>query len=505
MLPRLVAVAALALLLLGTSSGADVAGAANGLPADSALHVLMEPETHRPTRFLDDASASSDASLPPTIQDGIGPGSGLHQRATPDASGGFLCTAAFLLRDPATATYYLSTAGHCLVRDEADPAPYTGAADPDKVDHEVDICVAECIDNALGQGTYVKLVAGDGYAPVTYAESGGPGQDFGIVEIPAEHHGLLRPAMPQFGGPTGYDPSAFGDTLVHYGHGTYCCPSPVGGVASRTPADQGRTAVSLGPSSIFGAPAGTSFSAMGSSTGGDSGSGVAIGTPDAANALRGGAAVGVLTHGTVVEGLPYFEGTTLAHGLDMVRAATGLQLQLVLDGDPLTAIPVPPTPGRIAIHSPLAGATVRPGGDGTVAIEGSAGLGNQTPPADALVQVAIDDAAFGLDSRIAVAGNATWSAQWDLHGVPLGAHRIYARLVAADGTELAAVNQTVTVAARVPGSAPTGSGGAPGQGGASSGPGGVSGSNSSTRKSPGLDMALPIAGLLALAALLRRR
>ncbi|HEX2066507.1 MAG TPA: hypothetical protein VHI93_06820 [Candidatus Thermoplasmatota archaeon] len=474
--------------------------------------ILMGRALQQPSSLHDPPSAPPpDGPALPTIQDGIGPGSGLRQGHTPDATAR-ICTAAFLLRDPATATYYLSTAGHCLVRDEADPTPYTGAANPDKVNQRVDICVAGCIGNALGMGTYVSLVAGGGYAPVTYAESGGPGKDFGIVEIPAEHHGLLRPWMPQFGGPTGVDAGQAGDTFVHYGHGSYCCPAVAGtggAVASRTPADQGRIAVSLGASD-------GQFSALGSSSGGDSGSGVALGRPDPSRGIQGTAAVGVLTHGVVIDGVPYYIGTTLAQGLGMVRATTGMDLELVLQDDPLPTVPDPNAtlPARIAILTPPAGATVRPGGDGTATIQGTAGRGNRTPPPGALVQVAIDDAAFSPERRVPVLGNATWSGQWDLHGVAPGPHTIHARLVDASGRTLAAVNHTVTVAARgspLPGGTPSGPGSNPSPGatgglgpGGTEGPGTGPGMPSGSRRAP-LPPMLPPMAVAAAAALLRRK
>lgn len=496
--------AAAFLLLLGSLSAAATPGA--------APRTLMDPVAQRPTQFLEPGAPTPPPDGPalPTIQDGIGPGSGLQQRAEAGGEAGFLCTGAFLLRDPATATYYLSTAGHCLVRDELDPTPYTGAANPDKVDQEIDICVSGCLDNALGVGTYVQLVAGPGYAPVAYAESGGPGQDFGLIQIPPDRHSLLRPWMPQFGGPTGAAETRSGDTLVHYGHGTYCCPAPVGGAASRTPADQGRVATSLGPTSLFGAPEGTTFSAVGSSSGGDSGAGVAIGLPDPARGVQGGPAVGVLTHGIEVNGIPYFEGTTLAHGLAMVRAATGLRLELVLEDDALSTVPRPPPAGRIAILDPADGATVRPGGDGTVPIRGTAGIENGTLPAGALVQVAIDDAAFAPASRLPVTGNATWSAQWDLHGVAPGRHTLHARLVDADGVALATLNRTVTVAAAItsppggggPSGSPPGTPGSTATGGATGGPAGKG--TSPSQKSP-VPILAAAAGLLAAATLLRRR
>ncbi|HUR61069.1 MAG TPA: hypothetical protein VM286_01725 [Candidatus Thermoplasmatota archaeon] len=441
--PRLPLAACAALLVLGTL------GAASAATAPDAPRILMERAQAAPQVLL--AEGESPSPPPggpalPTIQDGIGPGSGLHQSPTAGA-GGYICTAAFILRDPATAKYYLSTAGHCVVRDAEDTKPYTGAANPDKVDQVIEVCVAQCLDNALGLGTYATFAAKAGYQPVTFGQSNGVGEDFGIIEIPGDRTNLIRPWMPQFGGPTGYDPSSEGDFLVHYGHGSYCCPL-AGAVASRSPADQGRIAISLGVD-------GTSFSGVGSVTGGDSGSGVGIGVLDSARGMVGGAAVGVFTHTATFSGnenLPILYGTTLRHGLDMVRAATGLQLELVLQDDPLQSVPQPASAARITLTNPAAGGTLRPGPDGTATLSGRAGLGNATPPADAIVQVAIDDATFEPSSRVPVVGAATWNATWDLHGVPLGRHVIYARLVGPDGP-LASTNATVTVAARTSSSA----------------------------------------------------
>jgi len=514
-LPLVIAAAILlAFGSLGAAASAVPSASSNeaGILVPAGMQLLMDPSQARPLQVAD-LSASDSGPPPsgppiPTIQDGIGPGSALQQHATAGASAGFICTAAFLLRDPATATYYLSTAGHCVVRDETDPKPYTGAANPDKVNQEIDICVAQCLDNALGLGTYVSLVAKGSYRPVTYGESGGIGQDFGIIQLPPGAHDQLRPWMPQFGGPTGIDDSVSGDTLVHYGHGSYCCPE-TGAVASRTPADQGRVAVSLGGGSIFGGGSGT-FSAIGSSTGGDSGSGVAIGVTDATRGLRGGSAVGVLTHGVAVEGVPYFAGTTLSHGLDMVRAATGLHLELVLENDPLNAPAQGVPQARVLIDTPAAGATVHPDADGTTTVQGIAQLGNGTLPDGSSVQLAIDDASFSPESRVPVLGNATWQASWDLHGVPLGTHILYARLLGPDGP-MAATNHTVTVAARGTGGSSGGSGapqgGSSGTGTKTVSTGGTATHRTGTKGSPGLEGTLAIASV-AIAALLlagRRR
>lgn len=391
--------------------------------------------TLAPVQGLSDAASGASTAPPPTIQDGIGPGSALHQLDQSGDSSGYICTAAFLLRDPATAKYYLSTAGHCLVLDPEDPAAYTGADNADKLKEEILVCVAGCIANAVQFGTYISLRAGEGYHPVTYARSGGVGEDFGIIEIPAEHRQLLRPALPQWGGPTSMADDG-GGLLVHYGHGSYCCPE-VGAVATRTPADQGRVGYFLSND-------GSSFEGVGWVTGGDSGSGIALGVPDATGLVRGTAALGVITHATQGTG-SVFSGTMLKHGIDMVREATGLQLELVLEGDPLTALPQGGPNGTldIAILRPAPGATVRPV-DGAIRIDGTASLDQAVN--GTRVEVAIDDPSFGFDSRLAVEaveGDMNWSATWFPGQAVNGLHTLRARLVGPDGAILDQANQTV--------------------------------------------------------------
>lgn len=437
----------------------------------------------------------------PGIQDGLGPGSAMQQRT--DGSG-YICTAAFLLRDPFTGTYYLATAGHCLVRDETDPTPYTGAANADKMHEEFSICVSGCIDNALGVGTYVTLKPNDLGHPAVYARSGGVGADFGILRLPGDVHDLLRPAMPQWGGPTGIDAGASGDTYVHFGHGSYCCPE-VGSVASRTPVDQGRIAVSLGAND-------DSFDALGSISGGDSGSAISRGVTSG-DILSGAEAVGVITHGTVGVGV-IMSGTVLTKGLAMVQAATGLELELVLAGDPLprgaTATPPEPVPDGLAIRSPAHGSSIDVAGK-KVLVEGSADIdggwieGSQ-------VQLALDDPEFGFEDRIPVRGNTTWNATWDLAGASLGHHILRARLVGAAGDILAQHNVTVTLTkdassssssstTRPPGGSSSSGATAPSSGSA---PSSSANQNSKSSPIPALGLPAALAGL-ALLALVRRR
>lgn len=375
--------------------------------------------------------ASRAAGLPPTIQDGLGPGSALQLGVDGIQ---YVCTAAFLLRDPLTATYYLSTAGHCLVRDASDPEPVSGKDTPEKAKNRVDICVAGCINNGLGLGTYVSLQARGMYHPVAYAESGGIGQDFGIVELPADLHDVLRPEMPQWGGPVGLGGGNLGDLVAHYGHGSLLVPGVVA-LVTRTPADQGRLAMHAGSDE-------ESFSALGHATGGDSGSGASLAVTDAAGLARGTEALGVVTHAIVYAGAPLMSGTLLSHGIAMVERGLGIRLELVAEGDPLTAVatgPPPGSPAEIAIVRPGPGATVRPVG-GAIEMGGNAAFGpggNSTR-----IEVAVDDPTYGFESRLPVLGNATWTATWYPGSAAAGVHTLRARLVAADGEVLDETNQT---------------------------------------------------------------
>ena len=505
---------AVACVALSSLPAATVAVAdAPFAPADSAWQPLRQRALAEPTVRLTPAEL---ALVPPEpgIQGGLGPGSALQQ-----SSGGgsfYICTAAFILRDPATARYYLATAGHCLVKDETDTNPYTGAANPDKMHSTISICVANCVENILGLGTYVDLRADGAYHPVAFAQSGGVGTDFGIIELPPAVHTHIRPAMPMWGGPTGYDAAATSTYVVHYGHGSYCCAG-VGAVATRTPADQGRVGLFDGTNSDG------SFDATGFSSGGDSGSGVSLAAAGGADALVGTTALGVLTHGFYIvhpaASIPAFAGTTLEKGFAMVSETLGLALELVPEGDPLSTTPTA-SPPELLIVSPAAGERLASGD--VVTIHGT--IGNGAIPDGAEVQVAIDDASYPDDRRIPVEGDASWNATWFLSGELPGEHTIHARLVSGLHT-LSEANTTVTIEGK--GAKPSsGSASSSTQGGptsskptaatsASSGSAAVSqakaaagttsaSSSSSTQGAPGLEILLVAAALVG-AAFARRR
>ncbi len=378
------------------------------------------------------------AGLPPTIQDGIGPGSALRMGVNGIQ---YICSASFLLRDPTTMVYYLSTAGHCLVRDTSDPAVVTGHDHPEKVKNRFDICVAGCINNGLGLGTFVSLVPSGDYHPVAYAVSGGIGMDFGLIEIPAELHDLLRPELPQWGGPTGLATTGnIGSLVAHYGHGTIVVPGVVG-LVTRTPADQGRLGVLDGG-------IGADFGAAGHVTGGDSGSSASLAVVDPTGVARGTTALGVITHSIIYVGAPLFYGTTMVHGMNAATGHTQIPLELVPEGDSLPTQPPPPPAGEIEVRITSPGPSAKRTMGDTVTIKGTTAMGAGELPAGTRVEVTVDDPSFAAESLLEVEGVATWSAEWDSSGAAIGTRTIYARAI--DGQEVVRASVNGTFQLRAP-------------------------------------------------------
>lgn len=341
----------------GEAGSAGDSGAAQILrgKSDEPYDILSIPEALG--RY--ESSGHPTGPEAPRAHDGIGPGSAIRM-------GGFICSAAYLFEDPVTGTYYLSTAGHCLVNNNADPTPYTGQSNPDRVVSAVDICVLNCVANSPGIGVYVRVAAAGDYHPVTYARSAGIGADFGLIEIPRELNGALRPWMPQWGGPTGVETGVVGleSTAVHYGHGAYCCPG-VGALATRLPHDQGRVAQ-------FNFSDQDSFEAvLGWASGGDSGSGVGRADPAALASTEaiGDTAVGVLTHGLITGGS--FFGTIIPKGLQMTeQTLPGFKPTLVLQDATIRSGASEVELGA-TIEQPADGAEIDPGATPMVTVSGS--------------------------------------------------------------------------------------------------------------------------------------
>lgn len=148
---------------------------------------------------------------------GIGPGSPIL--ITIPGEGRFGCTANFVWKSGGQ--YYLGAAGHCFLP-TVKKSTHGEGADYDASGVTVQVCVENCQGNfrtALLVGTMVNL------GKVAYARQTDPtdtepvGNDFGVVEIPAEAEHLIRPAMPVWGGPTGFSKVEQGKLACHYGNG----------------------------------------------------------------------------------------------------------------------------------------------------------------------------------------------------------------------------------------------------------------------------------------------
>jgi hypothetical protein len=256
-----------------------------------------------------DQTATVQAASVPAQATGIGPGS----RLLVEMDGGLYgCTSSWIFADGAR--LLLGSAGHCFLPADA-TATHGPGADWDPADTRVRVCVSECsFGGQLGflvQGTTVEL------GPLVYARQeeapGGEqvGWDFGVVEIPAELHHLVRTDMPVFGGPDHAGEMTTGDQVCHYGAGI------VVGEVWPTMARSGLGLLSDGDA----------WFAATAAAPGDSGSALQT-CVLGASGLEGDGAVGTLTHITSLG----VAGTTDARSVAMAADDAGLALQLVLGG-----------------------------------------------------------------------------------------------------------------------------------------------------------------------------
>jgi len=150
------------------------------------------------------------------IEAGIGPGSRLHITG-PDMSHG--CTANFVWTDQ-DANLYLGTAGHCVL-----PSGTVGThgplADFDPSEIHVRVLASTCAVGSLCEpqaGGWADL------GPIAFARQRDTqgcscvGNDFALIQIPAELHEQVRPGLPVFGEPVAEVAPATGDTVGVYGH-----------------------------------------------------------------------------------------------------------------------------------------------------------------------------------------------------------------------------------------------------------------------------------------------
>lgn len=255
-----------------------------------------------------DRTTTVQAASVPAEATGIGPGSHLLIERE---DGLFGCTASWVFEEGGR--LLLGAAGHCFLPETA-TATHGPGADFDPADAAVRVCVSECtFGGQLGflvEGTTVPL------GPIAYArQQQGPGGeqigwDFGVVEIPADLHDLVRTDMPVFGGPTGAGELASGDQVCHYGAGT---------VVGEVWPTMGRTGVGLLAED-------DAWFAATPAAPGDSGAALQTCAPGA-EVLEGVAAIGTLTHLSSLG----VAGTTNARSLQLAADDAGLLLSLVLD------------------------------------------------------------------------------------------------------------------------------------------------------------------------------
>lgn len=259
------------------------------------------------SEWADEFDAMMATHVPtPAAATGIGPGSHLLIRM---AGGLYGCTASFLFTGSNGKTY-LGSAGHCFLP-EGRKATHGPGADYNPAGTTVTVCVSGC--NFGGQmGFFISgsLVTLGSVAYARQATGGSQiGHDFGVVEVPASLHHLLRPAMPVFGGPSTSGSMGIGTLVCHFGNGV--------GVGEVYPT-HGRVGVGFGESTIT-----PSWRAFLAAAPGDSGSAAQSCERDA-DGIHGVAALGTLTH--ISSG--FIVGTTMPRSLEMAKQA-GLTLTLV--------------------------------------------------------------------------------------------------------------------------------------------------------------------------------
>lgn len=202
----------------------------------------------------------------------------------------YLCTLNFIFRDQAGA-FYAGTAGHCI------PASLPSMT------------------------IRVGSIPGDIGDPAYSTGNAGVGTDFALIRIDPAYYSRIETSMCRWGGPTGQSTAGGQQALFHYGWGV------LWGEEAQT---RGRASAlrGVGANDItFAGPAGP----------GDSGSAIEN---------QAGQAIGILTHGSPVAGLPVgtVYGTRIDRALSLANAAQPAKGYRLMDGSvplDLTGLSVP--------------------------------------------------------------------------------------------------------------------------------------------------------------------
>jgi hypothetical protein len=214
-------------------------------------------------------AAPVDAPLPGEV--GIRPGSWMISP--------YLCTMNFIFQK--SGTLAIGTAGHCIDGNEP----------------------VVLLTLAPSSGVPVLVELGQ----VLLKRNAGIGQDYALVEIPPEHHDWVFPTMGVVGGPCGVFAENTPQPVFHYGHG-------VGVGTGGTPRAGMGFALAEDPIGVKGTDwdwDADSIVWAGLINGGDSGSGVRVGTLPA---------VSNLTHGIGITGL---EPSAIAWGTRVTTITSG--------------------------------------------------------------------------------------------------------------------------------------------------------------------------------------
>ena len=286
------------------------------VPASESLAGLHARPAPQPLRHPIEGFTQPTHAPVPETNVGIGPG-GLLVIQIPD-EGSFICSANFVWT--AGAKTYLGSAGHCFLPTDKQ-ATHGPGADYSASGVRVYACVWGC---SFG-GASSSLLAGNLVAlgEVVYARqrtgNDAVGEDFGLVEIPANVMHLVRPTLPVWGGPTSPGQGSGFGPVCHYGNGLLV------GESFTTMARAGYG---------MGTFADGSWDAVVAINSGDSGSAIIMCGTEGTNGtggIHGRAPLGIVTHGIGVAavGVPgYGTGTTVAKAKAMSMQA-GLAIELV--------------------------------------------------------------------------------------------------------------------------------------------------------------------------------
>ncbi|MGQ0832296.1 MAG: hypothetical protein ACT4OV_11510 [Microthrixaceae bacterium] len=287
-------------LVTVASLGTPVARASDNGLRPAMLDVTGWTRVASPT--LAGTTLAGPALPGPSAGNGVGPGSYLIIDQTDKNS--YLCTANFVWRDP-SGKKYLGAAGHCFLRSGDEVAP----GSPGSRVEAVSVCVASC----LFGGQLGTVITGDirPLGAVVYARQAigrvNVGNDFGLVEIPANLNSFVHHGVPVWGGPTAAAAIGEDKPVCLYGNA-----AGLGEVfATKARAGLGASTYPLKGSWYANIP---SFK-------GDSGSAL-VNCPG----LSGTTAVGILTH-LASDGSGVVAGTTVARARQMANEV-GLSITL---------------------------------------------------------------------------------------------------------------------------------------------------------------------------------